>query len=133
MDLYDFDYVAPTTNQITFSVVWTIISIVVAIIGGITLYFTVFNKKQTAKYKGFMKYLSEFVNFKYFIIDDLFRILYLISAIMITLLSFTYIGSWKFLTLLILGNLGLRIVYELLLLFNELCLNVREINKKIKK
>lgn len=106
---------------------------VVAIVGGITLYYTVFSKKNKDKYKGFMKNLYDFVNFKFFIIDDLFRILYLISAIMITLFSFTYLGSWKFVTTLILGNLGLRIVYELMLLFNELCINVREINKKIKK
>lgn len=134
MDMYDVDYYVNTaSNKISFTLVWSIISVVVAIVGGITLYYTVFSKKNKDKYKGFMKNLYDFVNFKFFIIDDLFRILYLISAIMITLFSFTYLGSWKFVTTLILGNLGLRIIYELMLLFNELCINVREINKKIKK
>lgn len=135
MNYYDTDYLFQETvsKSVNGEVIWTIIAIVVAIVGGIGLYFTVFNKKNENKHKGILAKIYNFVNFKYFLIDDLFRIIYLISAIMITLLSFNYITSWKFFVVLIFGNFSLRLTFELLLLFIEMCSNVREVNKKLKK
>lgn len=135
MSYYDNSYFTPTTVQsnITGSLVWTIISLVLAVVGGIALYFTVFSKKNENKYTGFMEVLYNLVHFKYFVIDDLFRILYIISTIAVTLLSFNYIGNWKFLIILLGGNLGLRISYESFMLFIELCHNVRNISNKSKK
>ena len=135
MNYYDTDYLFQETvsNSVNGQMIWTIIAIVVAIVGGIGLYFTVFNKKNEDKHKGILAKVYNFINFKYFLIDDLFRIAYLILALMITLLSFNYITSWKFFVVLILGNFSLRLSFELLLMFIEMCSNVREINKKMKK
>lgn len=136
MSYYDYDLVDPNyTSSINGSLVWVIISLVLAVLGGITLYFTVFSKNNEKKYKGFMAKLYDIVTFKYFFIDDLFRIVYLISAIAVTLLSFTYVGSSfiTFILVLVFGNVGLRLSFELLMLFTEMCYNIREINKKIKK
>jgi hypothetical protein len=57
------------------------------------------------------------------------------STIAVTLLSFSYISTsfWLFLATLVLGNLGLRITFELLMLSLELFKNVKEINSKLKK
>lgn len=138
MSYYDYDLVDPNTTvgaSVNGTLVWMIISLVLAVIGGITLYFTVFSKKNEGKYKGFMSKLYDVITFKYFFIDDLFKLVYLISVIAISLLSFTYIGSnfLSFIMILVFGNIGLRLLFELLMMFTEMCCNVREINKKIKK
>ena len=136
MNYYDYNYGTPTiSNAISGSLVWIIISLVIAVIGGIALYVTFLNKNNEGKYKGFLGKIYDFFNFKYFLLEDIFKILYLMSAIALTLLSFSYIASnfWKFLAVLILGNVGLRITFELSMLWLDLCHNVREINDKTKK
>ena len=137
MSYYDDSYFVGTPEvvkaSIDSSLVWMIIALVVAVIGGIALYFTVFNKKNDGKYNGFMAKLYDLVHFKYFVIDDLFRVLYLISAIAVTLLSLQYLANWRFLVILVGGNLALRISFEFFMLFMELCHNVRNIANKSKK
>ena len=138
MSYYDSSYfnnptVTTVTSNITGQLIWTIIAIVISIVGGIALYFTIFSKKNDEKYKGVMAVLYNLVHFKYFVIDDIFRILYIISVLFITLYSFSFIGKWQFLVILLGGNLLLRISYEFMMLFMELCHNVRNISNKTKK
>lgn len=138
MSYYDSSYfnnptVTTVTSNITGQLIWTIIAIVISIVGGIALYFTVFSKKNDEKYKGVMSIVYNLVHFKYFVIDDIFRILYIISVLFITLYSFSFIGKWQFLVILVGGNLLLRISYEFMMLFMELCHNVRNISNKTKK
>ncbi len=121
------------SNNVNGQLIWVIISFVLAVIAAVVLYLTVFDKTKDGKYNGFMSKLYDFVHFKYFIIDDLFKIFYLICAISITLVSLAYLGNYKFLLILLGGNLALRISYELLMLFIELCHNVRKISNKNKK
>ena len=56
MSYYDSSYFNPTTEVVSQSIsttlVWTIIALVLAVVGGITLYFTLFNKNKEGKYKG---------------------------------------------------------------------------------
>jgi hypothetical protein len=135
MSYYDSSYFTQekASSAISYSTIWTIVSLVLAVCIGITLYFTIFSKKNEDKYNGFMLKLYNLVHFKFLIIEDIFKILYLISAIAITLLSLNYICNWKFLVVLLGGNLMLRIFYELFTLFIELCSNVRKIANKNKK
>ena len=135
MSLYDSSYynTPKVVSGVTGSLIWTIIALVLAFVGGITLYFTVFSKKNEGKYKGFMAVLYDLVHFRYFILDDLLRIFYIVSALAVTLLSFNFIGKWQFLVMLLGGNLVLRLSYELMMLFINLCHDVRDINSKTKK
>lgn len=135
MSYYDYNYANQAVKTANSTLIWIIVSLVIAIIGGIALYLTVFDKKNDNKYKGFMGKLYDFFNFKTFILNDLFRVIYLMSTIAVTLLSFSYISTsfWLFLATLVLGNLGLRITFELLMLSLELFKNVKEINSKLKK
>lgn len=114
---------------------WTIISLVVAIVAGICLYFTVFADKNENNYKGFMAKLYEFVKFKKMYITTILKVSYLVFAIFTTLSSFSFISTSFVLFLLVLigGNLILRIVYEFSLVLLSIHENVSEINKKIKK
>ncbi len=130
----DYGYSSPSLFS-SDSSVWIIISIVVAIVGGICLYFTVFSDNNEGKYTGFMAKLYEFVKFKKMYITTILKVSYLIVAIYLTLSSFALISTnfLLFLLTLIGGNLLLRIVYEFSLVLLSIQENVSEINKKIKK
>ena len=133
VDSYDYG----VTNPIGFnsSSVWIIISLVVAIIGGICLYFTVFSDKNERKYQGFMSKLYDYVKFKKMYITVILKVSYLVLAIYLTLVSFTAISTsfLAFLLILIFGNLILRLIYEFSLVLLSIQENVSEINKKMQK
>ena len=69
-----------------------------------------------------------------YVLEELLKATYLISAIFITLYSFGLIAVSfvLFLTTLLIGNLILRIVYELSILLVKICHNTTEINSKLK-
>lgn len=122
-------------SSATESSIWIIISAVVAIIGGIAVYFTFLSKKNEGKFTGFLSWLYDFLSFKKMIIENLLKILYIIVAAFITLSSFAVISSsfLGFLVYLLVGNLITRIIYELFLVVLVICRNTTEINKKMGK
>ena len=113
--------------------VWVIISAVIAVIGGIVLYFTFLSKKNEGKFTGFLGWLYDFLTFKKMVIENILKVLYLIVASFITLSSFAVISSsfLGFLLYLVLGNLIARICYELFLVVLVICRNTTEINQKL--
>ncbi len=114
--------------------IWTLIALVIAVIGGICLYFTVFSKKNEGKYKGFMAWLYDFVKFKKMCAATILKITYMIFAIWMTLGSFAVITSpLLFFGILIIGNLVLRVTYEFSLVLLSIHENVVELNGKAKK
>lgn len=133
VDSYDYGITKPVSfNE---SSIWIIISLVVAIIGGICLYFTVFSDKNERKYQGFMSKLYDYVKFKKMYITVILKVSYLVFAIYLTLVSFTAISTsfLAFLLILIFGNLILRLIYEFSLVLLSIQENVSEINKKMQK
>ena len=131
----NYGYLDYSTNSNNGLLVWTIISAVVAVIGGFTLYFIFTNKEFSSKFKGFTKKLVEFLTFERGILLPILKISYLIFAIYITLSSVGYIATSfvLFLATLILGNVILRIGYEMSLLLINLANDVKEIKKGLKK
>lgn len=125
--------ISNTTTSFSISEVWTIVSVLLAIIGGIFLYTTYFNKENT--YTGFKKVLYDFLNFKITIIEPIFRVAYLITAIAITLCSFSYLTTnfFTFLGILVFGNIIARLSFEFFLLILKLFKDVAEINSKLSK
>ena len=122
-------------NSVAATGVWMIVSIILAIIGGIALYFTVFTKQNEHKFKGFMGWLYNFFTFKNMLLETLLKILYIIVAIYITLSSFSLISISfiGFILQLTLGNLLARIGFEFSLLLLTICKNTTEINDKLSK
>ncbi len=129
-NLYSYGYNSSPNG----AMIWIIISVVLAIIGGIALYFTVFAKSNENKFKGFMKWLYDFVTFKKMMLESLLRVLYIIVAIYITLSSFALISNSfvGFLAMLVFGNLIARITFEFSLVLLTICKNTTEINSKMK-
>ena len=112
---------------------WIIISIVLALVGGVVIYFLFIRSNK--KFEGFLKKLHEFLSFKMLLIEEILKVTYVVAAIYLTLSSFGYISIsfvW-FLYVLVLGNIALRAGYELCMLLVRICQNTSEINSKLKK
>lgn len=123
------------TTKVASSAIWTIIAAILAVVGGIVLYFTFLSKKNEGKFTGFLGWMYDFLTFKKMMIENLLKILYLIAALFITLGSFALISTsfLAFLMMLIFGNVAARVVYELLLVTLVICRNTTDINKKLSK
>lgn len=117
------------------SAIWMIIAAVLALVGGLVLYFTFLSKKNEGKFTGFLGWLYSFLTFKKLIIESILKACYLILALFITLSSFGLIGQsfLAFIGMLVFGNLVARIVYEFSLVILVICKNTTEINSKMKE
>lgn len=123
-------------NSVQFLGIWTIIAAILAIAGGIVLFCLFLRKAKSEKFNKFVAYLHDFLNFRTLWLDTIIRITYLILALFITLysLGLLFTGSFiGFIMTLIIGNLSLRIVYELANLILILVRNTNDINKKLKE
>ena len=117
------------------STVWVILSIILAVVGGILIYFLFLSKKNEGKFTGFLGWLYDFLSFKKMFLEALLKITYLIVAIYITLYSFVLIGDsfLGFLLTLVLGNVIARVVYEFSLVLLVICRNTTDIAKNTSK
>ena len=122
-----------TTPSIGGSGVWTIIAAVLAIVGGIVLYFLFTSKKNKGEFKGFVAWLHSFLRFDKMMIEALLKIIYLIAALFITLSSFGMISTsfLLFRLYLVLGNIVLRIVFEFSILGIQLWKNTTDIKESL--
>ena len=112
---------------------WMIISLVLAIVGGIVAYIMFISKKNDGEYTGFVAWLHDFLNFKKYFIELILKVTYAIFAIYITLSSFSFItvGIADFFLYLVFGNIALRLMYELIMFIITIVNNTTEINKKL--
>ena len=127
-----YEVVSRAANSIDGVLVWSIISFVIAVIGGIVLYFIYLRSNK--KFNNFLDKLRDFLNFKSLLLEEILKVTYLVLAIYITLYSFGLIAVSfaSFLLTLLLGNLVLRIAYELSILLIKICKNTSDINSKLK-
>ena len=93
-------------NSAIGSSVWLIVSLILAIVGGILVYFLFLNKKNEGKFTGFVAWLYDFLIWSNFLL---------------------------FLGTLLVGNLVVRIIYEFSLILLVICRNTTEIAKNTKK
>lgn len=120
--------------------VWTIIAAIIAIVGGILIYFLFINAKTSPK-GGFAKWLKDFLTFKILWIKPVLKIAYCVATIFAVLFSFNYLAMFEylggmalvyFLLMLIVVPIALRIAYEAALMFVGIWENTKTIaeNKK---
>lgn len=138
--MYDFGYdtyntYTPQVSSGVAAIVWGILAIVFAIIGGLLVYFLFLKSKKDLKLNNFLSWLKDFLDFKVMIIEPLLKVLYLISTIYVILVSFSLISASfiAFLLVLVFGPIGVRLVYEGILMAIMNWKNLNELNKKVKE
>ncbi len=131
--MYSSLYSSRAVDSIAGVGIWLIVALILAIVGGILIYFLFLSKKNEGKFQGFLGWLYDFLSFKKFFLEAVLKITYLVVAIYITLASFAMIASnfLGFILTLVLGNVFARIVYEFSLLILVICRNTTEINAKL--
>lgn len=124
-----------TASAAVGNAVWLIVSLIIAVVGGILIYFLFLSRKNDGKFTGFVAWLYDVLSFKKMFLETLLKITYLVLAIYITLSSFAMIGSnfIGFLLTLLVGNLVVRIIYEFSLILLIICRNTTEIARNTKK
>lgn len=134
--MQDYDYLlgetTNTVNKVVGTAVWTAIAFVIAIAAGIMIYF-MFVKDNKPVNKNLQK-LKDLLDFKTMLIEPILKIVYIIATVFIILFSFGFISInfVSFLMVLILGPIGIRIVYELMMINIMIWKNTKEINDNIK-
>ncbi len=127
---YGTEFVTTSSN----SDVWTIISLLVAVCGGIVLYFTFLNPNNSKNYTGFTKKIYDFLSFTTISLEAILKICYLIVALFITIISFSLLKESliAFLLFLAIGNLIVRVIFEgsllILMIYRKLC-NINDLMK----
>ena len=126
-----------STDAIAGAGIWTLIAAILAIIGGILVYF-LFVKSKTEPKGKFAKWLKEFLSFKIMWIEPIMKVVYYIATIFIILFSFTFLvaggaGVLMFFLTLVLGPVIVRIVYEMTMMFIMIWHNTQEIADNTKK
>jgi hypothetical protein len=114
--------------------IWGIIAFILAIVGGILVYF-LFVKAKTEPKGKFAKWLKEFLSFKVMWIEPIMKVLYYIATIFVILFSFSYLalggtGILMFFISLILGPVVVRILYEMTMMFIMIWRNTKDIAEK---
>ena len=114
--------------------IWGVIAFILAIIGGLLVYFLFVNAKTTPKNK-FLIWLKDFLAFKTMWIEAIAKVLYYISTIYLILFSFALISTsfLSFILTLVLGPIIIRILYEVFVMFIMIWRNTADIAKNTKK
>lgn len=139
--LYSNDVYGGYNNALTTSssastgvMIWIIIAIILAIVGGILAYFLFVKSKNEPKGK-FGKWLKDFLSFNIMWLESILKVLYYIGTIFVVLISFVLIpySFVGFLCCLILGPIAVRLVYEATMMFIMIWKNTTIIAKSTKK
>lgn len=123
-------------ESVAYAAMWTVVSLVIAIIGGVLVYF-LFIKGKDLKLSDGLKKFRDLLDFKIMLIEPILKILYLVFTIFVILTSFNLITTnfLAFLLMLILGPVIIRIIYEASLMLVMIWKNTKIIadNTKIEK
>ena len=111
--------------------IWMIIAAILAIIGGILVYF-LFVKAKTEPKGKFAKWLKDFLSFKIMWIEPILKVVYYIATIFVILFSFSFlalggVGVLSFFMCLIFGPIIVRLTYEMTMMFIMIWRNTRDI------
>lgn len=119
--------------------IWGIIALILAIIGGILIYFLFIRGKNPVKGK-FAKWLKDFLSFKVMWIEPILKVVYYAATIYVMLLSFSFLGMGAggygflmFLIFLIVVPIVIRLAYEAAMMFIMIWRNTRDIAENTEK
>jgi len=112
-----------------------LLTAILSVIGGLVVYFTFMSRKKEGTFKNsFVKWLYDFLHFKVIVLDTISKVLYVVCAVFLTLFGviFLFVGQGMvFILSAVVGNVLLRLAYELFMLFIKLVRNTSEIKNKL--
>lgn len=111
------------------------IGVIVAIILACVVYFTFMKKSNEGKFTGVKGLIYNYLTFNKFYLEDVVKFLHVLCAALITVVGLVmlFVNFITGIVLVIVGNVSLRISYELLMMFIILCKKSAAIDKKLEK
>lgn len=130
-DVSNGNYYTTTANVSEGVTIWFAIASILAIVGGILVYFLFIKSKNEPKGK-FAKWFKDFLNFRIMILEPILKILYYILTIGVILMSFGFLGYGgygvlMFFLSLVLGPVLVRVGYEFTIMFVMIWRNTKDI------
>lgn len=112
-----------------------IVSLILAFVGSLLIYFIFLSRKNDGRFRGFVGWLYDFFSFKKLMLESLLKIIYLFFTLLITIESIILLFTSFFagLLTLIIGNVLIRIFYEFSIIKILTCKNTSEINSKLSR
>lgn len=119
-----------------FTMVMEVLGLVFGVIGGFIVFFVFMSKKNEERFTGRMAKLYDFLNFRFYIIENVLKFCYVLVACLCTgvglFTALTIVELTRGLVLLVGGNLAARIVFEFIMMLVKACRNLGEIKKEEK-
>lgn len=111
------------------------VAVLVAIILGVVLNFTFLKKENEDKFTGWKKTVYNFFNFNKFYTEEILKLVYIMltAAFVVIGIFMLFIDIATGLILLVLGNVAMRVAYELIMMFIILCRKTVSLDKKLDK
>lgn len=112
------------------------VCMVLAVVGGVAGYFVFLAPHRETGSTDYTDWLCRFLDFQKQLLEPLLKILYMVGAVYITAFSIYLMFAsefwWMFLACIVVGNVGLRILFEFMMLIVRFFGNVSDINRKLK-
>lgn len=124
--MYNNYGIEQAVERTAYAAMWMVVALILAIIGGILVYF-LFIRNKNLKLSAGLKKLRDLLDFKIMVIEPILKILYLIMTIFVILASFGFItiNFLSFILGLLLGPVIVRLIYEASLMLVMIWKNTR--------
>ena len=118
----------------SFTMVMEVLGLVFGVIGAFVVFFGFMSEKNGRRYTGRLAKLYDFLNFRFYIIEDVLKFCYVLTACLCTgiglFMALTVVELTRGLVLLAGGNLAARIAFEFLMMLVKACRNLGEVGKQ---
>lgn len=131
---YDY-YTTPVMRYVNYPLVLAI-SVIVAVILGLVVYFVFLKKSNEGRFHGFRKAMYNLLAFNRFYAENIIKFLYVIGACIVTITGIVMIVLGSFIAgilMLVAANIALRIAVELLLMFIMMCKKTVSMDRRLSK
>lgn len=119
-----------------FVMVMEVLGLVFGVLGAFVVFFVFMAKKNEERYTGRLAKLYDFLNFRFYIIEDVLRFCYILAACLCTavgvFMALTVVELTRGLVLLVGGNLAARMAFEFLMMLVKACRNLGEVGREEK-
>lgn len=111
------------------------VAIIVGIVVGCVLYFVFVRGDRNEKLTGNKAKFYNFLNFNKFYSEEIFKFLYIVGAAIITFVGIVmlFVNFVSGVVLLVVGNIALRVSYELLMMFIILCRRTASVDRRLER
>ena len=124
-----------TQPMVNYGLISLIVAAAAALVG-VILFFTFLRRKNEDRLRGVGKKIYDYFNFNRFYTEDLMKLLYIVTALVLTALGITYIVMGRFvlgISMLVGGNIAARVLYELIIVTMVITRRIVSVDRRVSR